>query len=136
MSRKIISIDDDPGMLRCIEKALVWKGYILLATTIPDEGIEMIRKDREIELALLDVKMPGKSGFETYTEIKRFRKLPVLFVTAYPRSFNTKSDEVYKMWKKEFSDGATDIIYKPFEVSTLFEKVEGLIGKAEKVEAK
>jgi len=35
------------------------------------------------------------------------------------------------MWQKQFSEGTTDIIYKPFDLATLFEKVEGLIGKAD-----
>ena len=35
------------------------------------------------------------------------------------------------MWQEEFADGTTDIIYKPFDLDTLFEKVEGLVGKAD-----
>jgi hypothetical protein len=34
------------------------------------------------------------------------------------------------MWRNEFADGTTDIVYKPFDLTTLFEKVEGLIGSA------
>ncbi len=127
---KILSIDDEPAILRCLAAALGSKGYELKTTSDPDEGIKMLKEDKSICLAMLDVKMPKKSGFEIYREIMDFRKLPVLFVTAYPGSFNGKSDEVVEMWKNQFADGTTDIIYKPFELPVLYEKVEGLIGGA------
>ncbi len=96
-------------------------------------GHEVLRMCEEFspDVVLLDIRMPKKSGFEIYNEIRQFRKIPVLFVTAYPKSFTGKSNEVVKMWQNEFSDGTTDIIYKPFSLTTLFEKVEGLIGKAD-----
>jgi two-component system, OmpR family, response regulator ResD len=127
--KKLLSIDDEPMMLRCLSKALKGRGYDLTITTDPEEGLEMLKKRDDISLALLDVKMPVKNGFDLYRELKQFKKIPVLFVTAYPRAFTTKSDEVVEMWRNEFADGTTDIIYKPFNISALFEKVEGLIGK-------
>jgi len=127
--KKIVSIDDEPMMLKCLEKALNNHGYILFTTSDPDEGIKMIKDDPSVCLALLDVKMPVKNGFEIYSEIRQFRKIPVLFVTAYPKSFTTNSDEVMEMWKTGFADGTTDIIYKPFDLASLYEKVESLIGK-------
>lgn len=129
--KKLLSIDDEPAMLKCLSRALKSRGYDLVTTTDPDEGLRLLREDKDICLALLDVKMPKKNGFEIYKELMGFRKLPVLFVTAYPRSFNARSDEVLEMWRKNFADGTTDILYKPFTLSTLFEKVEGLIGAAQ-----
>ncbi len=129
--KQIVAIDDEPIMLRCLEKALEHEGYKLFVTSEPDEGIEFVRAHDDIRLLMLDIKMPKKSGFQIYTEVRAFRKLPVLFATAYPKSFNAHSDEIVDMWQKEFSDGTTDIIYKPFDLQTLFDKVEGLIGKAQ-----
>ena len=129
--KQIVAIDDEPIMLRCLEKALEHEGYKLFVTSEPDEGIEFVRTHDDIRLLMLDIKMPKKSGFQIYTEVRAFRKLPVLFATAYPKSFNAHSDEIVDMWQKEFSDGTTDIIYKPFDLQTLFDKVEGLIGKAQ-----
>jgi two-component system OmpR family response regulator len=127
--KKLLSIDDEPMMLRCLSRALKGKGYDLTITTDPEEGLNILKKENDICLALLDVKMPGKNGFEIYRELMQFKKIPVLFVTAYPRAFTTKSDEVVEMWRNEFADGTTDIIYKPFDLPSLFEKVEGLIGQ-------
>lgn len=129
-AKKIVSIDDEPAILKCLEQALKSQGYELYVTSDPDEGIRFIRENPDVCLALLDIRMPKKNGFEIYREIRQFRNLPVLFVTAYPGSFTVKSDEIVDMWKTEFADGTTDIVYKPFDLTTLFEKVEGLIGKA------
>jgi|GEM_PF-2521933 len=127
--KKIVSIDDEPMMLKCLEKALNSYGYSLFTTSDPNEGIKMIKDDPSVCLVLLDVKMPKKNGFEIYKEILQSRKIPVLFVTAYPKSFTKSSDEVVQMWKTGFADGTTDIIYKPFDLNSLYEKVEGLIGE-------
>ena len=102
-----------------------------MTTTDPDEGLRLLKEDQGLELVTLDIKMPRKSGFDVYMEFRKFRKLPALFVTAYPKSFNMENDDVMQMWQEEFADGTTDIIYKPFDLPTLFEKVEGLIGRAD-----
>lgn len=128
--KKIVSIDDEPAILKCIEQVLNAQGYDLFVTSDPEAGIDAIKNDPDVCLALLDVRMPKKNGFEIYREIRQFRKLPVLFVTAYPGAFTATSDDVEELWRSEFSDGTTDIIYKPFNLANLFEKVQGLIGKA------
>ena len=129
--KKVLSIDDEPTMLKCIENILNTKGYELFLSDDPDTGIEIFKNNDDICLALLDIRMPKKNGFEIYKEITSIRKIPVLFVTAYPRSFTAESDDLVAMWQNEFSDGTTDIVYKPFEVDTLLAKVEALIGAAD-----
>ena len=119
-------------MLKCLKQGLESQGYELHVTDDPDEGLRIL-KEEDIDLALLDVYMPKKDGFQIYNELRQFRKIPVLFVTAYPRAFDTKSNEVVEMWQNEFADGTTDIIYKPFDLKTLLEKVEGLIDTADYV---
>ena len=126
--KKILSVDDEPGMLTCFRMSLERRGYSVLTTCDPDEGIEIFRSDPDICLVMLDVKMPKKNGLQTYKEMRAIRHVPVIFVTAYPRSFSIENDGVVEIWKKEFADGTTDIMYKPFELDQLYEKVEGLIG--------
>ena len=131
--KRILAIDDEPTILKCLQKALQSQGYEMIITSDPDEGIKILKEDDSILLALLDIRMPGKNGFDIYKELREHRKLPVLFVTAFPKSFTAKSNEIVEMWKNEFADGTTDIVYKPFDLGTLFEKVEGLIGHANEV---
>jgi CheY-like chemotaxis protein len=128
--KTILSVDDEKMIVECIRDALKMKGYQVLTATDPFDGLEMLSSRADIDLAILDVKMPGMTGFELYRTFRKTHKVPVLFLTAYPRSFNMKSDEVVSMWQEEFADGTTDIMYKPFELEVLFDKVAGLIGPA------
>ncbi len=132
--KKIMAIDDEAPILTCLQKALESQGYEVVTSNDPEEGVETLINDDSIILALLDVKMPKKNGFEIYRDLRQTRKIPVLFVTAYPKSFDIHSDSIIEMWKNEFSDGTTDIIYKPFNLTSLYEKVEGLIGTAAEIE--
>lgn len=129
--KKILSIDDEPAVLKCLSDALKSQGYEIIVTDNPEDGLRILKETEDIALLTLDVKMPGKSGFDVYQEFRRFREIPVLFVTAYPKSFTAKSNPVAEMWQNQFVDGVTDIIYKPFDLETFFEKVEALIGNAD-----
>ncbi len=126
--RKILSVDDDPHILGAFESALKQKGYEVFITTNPGE-VARILDEHVINLVMLDIHMPQKNGFEVFKEVKKkYKHLPVLFVTAYPKSFSMRSDDMVGMWKDDFADGNTDIMYKPFTLDSLYEKVEGLIG--------
>jgi len=127
--KKIVSIDDEPAMLRCMANALEGKGYELIVTSNPEEGLKILQERDDVCLAMLDVKMPKISGFDIFKELRKTKKLPVLFVTAYPRWFNAESEEIAQLWQSEFADGTTDMIYKPFDLDSLFEKVEALVGE-------
>lgn len=128
--RTILSIDDDPKVLAAFDAALRQRGYRVFVTTHPAEASKIIQEN-DIDLVMLDVHMPEQNGFEIFRELKKkYKRLPVLFVTAYPHSFNLQSSEVLEMWSQDFADGNTDIMYKPFTLQTLYEKVSGLIGEA------
>ena len=127
----ILSVDDDPRILKAFEAALQQKGYRVFITTDPTKVAEVIN-DNKIDLVMLDVHMPEKNGIEVFKELKKkYQSLPVLFVTAYPKSFSLHSQEMVRMWENEFADGETDILYKPFGVDALYQKVEGLIGSGD-----
>ena len=91
--------------------------------------MSLLRK-HDVDLLTLDVRMPKMNGFTLYEELKKHNKenIPVLFITAYPTSFSVDSDSLVKMWEEGFADGNTDILYKPFDIDALMEKVEALIG--------
>lgn len=127
--KRILSIDDELDILKCIKTALSAEGYEVLTSDHPDEAMSMIR-EHHVDLLTLDIRMPKMSGFAVYEELKKKNKgsIPVLFVTAYPTSFSVESNSVVKMWEDNFTDGDTDILYKPFDISALLEKVEALIG--------
>ena len=129
--KKIISIDDEPMILECIQEALTHEGDEVEVTCDPVDGLRQLKERDDIDLALLDIKMPGLSGFDVYRGFREVRKVPAIFVTAYPASFDATDNEVVKMWQEEFADGTTDIVYKPFDLDVLIDKIQALIGGPE-----
>ena len=73
------------------------------------------------DLAILDVRLPGMSGFELCREIRRAHTFPVLFVTA-------RDEEVDRVVGLEI--GADDYLTKPFAVRELVARVRALLRRA------
>ena len=125
--KRILVIDDDPAYLEMTRTILTRRGYEVETTLSSLEGLSILRS-KSVDLVLLDLVMPEKDGFEVYKEFESCRHIPVLFVTGHPPRFSAESETVVELWQKEFSRGTTDVLYKPFDIATLVEKVEGLIG--------
>jgi len=127
--KKILALDDDPEILKCLKVALEQRGFA--ATTCSNfTDFTRLFHDQSPDLVLVDIRMPGKNGFEVVKKLREWKNIPVLFVTAYSGSFTLESKPVLELWRTEFSGGLIDILYKPFDIATLYEKVESLIGKA------
>ncbi|GAH90775.1 unnamed protein product, partial [marine sediment metagenome] len=86
---KILVIDDDPDLQTVVKSVLESKSYQVVAALDGDEGLRKVVDERP-DLIILDVIMPGKSGFEVCREIKTdpkyyfFSHIPVLMLTVYP----------------------------------------------------
>jgi DNA-binding response OmpR family regulator len=128
--KSILAVDDDRWILETLTDALATKGYEVLTSNSADQALGVLRS-RTVDLVLIDLQMPGKDGFELYRELFAVQDVPVLFVSGCSRSFSPKSAGFTDLWTQHFSLGQTDILYKPFRLVSLFEKVEALIGKAE-----
>jgi DNA-binding response OmpR family regulator len=75
--------------------------------------------------------MPDKNGFVLYRDLESLRRIPVLFVTGCTWSFTPSTEGFTSIWTDGFTLGMTDILYKPFPISLLYEKVEALVGRSE-----
>ncbi len=130
--KRILSVDDEMPILKCFQRVLGGRGYDVLITTDPDEGLALMEKEH-LDLIMLDISMPKMNGMDVYRLLKKNKKdmIPVLFVTAHPGAFSMESNAMVETWQKEFADGNTDILYKPFDINVLAEKVESLIGGPE-----
>src|SRR5271170_7912881 len=102
---RILIVDDDPVMVRVLARILAPMGEILFATD-GESALRMVR-ERSPDAVLLDVEMPGMSGFEVCEAIKADPSnadLPILFVSGHTDiETETKGLEV----------GAVDYIMKP-----------------------
>lgn len=81
----ILLVDDEQRNLDALEVILTDPGYRLLRADDADKALRLLL-DHEIAAMVLDIKMPGVSGFELAKMIKgtkRFRQIPIVFLTAY-----------------------------------------------------
>lgn len=82
------------------------------------EVLEYLSNNKDVELILLDVMMPGLDGWETCREIKEHFNIPVIMVTA----LGDETDEVFGI-----NNGADDYISKPFSKALLIAHVNAIL---------
>lgn len=83
MAKKVLVIDDDRGTVRVLSLALEEGGYQAIGAHDGREGLRMV-EEHEPDLVILDVMMPGCTGFTLFKFLKkdqRFRNLPVIMLT-------------------------------------------------------
>jgi len=101
--KKILFADDDPEIREVLRLLLSGEGYEVVEAA---SGAEVLSKlDDTVDLVILDVMMPGMSGYAVCSEIRKQSTVPVLFLTA-------KSQDQDKA--VGFSAGGDDYLVKPF----------------------
>jgi len=114
---RILAIDDEEGVLTLLKFRLGKFGHEVITS---NNGIDGIRKARmfEPDLILLDLVMPGMSGFRVCELLKSYKKtkdIPIFIFTALDRLEDVE---------RAFEKGADDYIVKPFEVVTINNTIE------------
>ncbi len=122
MKNKILIVEDDHSTVELLKVTLELEGYEI---AIAYDGIDALRKvEREKpDLIVLDVMIPGVDGFEVCQLLKhnlKFMNIPIIMVTAKVR----KEDRTTGLEK-----GADDYITKPFEPSTLVDRIKKFLSK-------
>lgn len=117
-SRKILLVEDDPGLGFVIQDTLKAQGYTVHLSRDGKEGLSQFHK-QPYDLCLLDVMMPKKDGFELAQDIRKInREIPIIFLTAK----SMMDDKV-----KGFKSGADDYITKPFSNEELSLRIEAVL---------
>jgi DNA-binding response OmpR family regulator len=82
-TRKIIMVDDEPDINLTIKKALEENGVFQVDTFNDAESALITFKPEVYDLALLDIRMPGTSGFQLWRKLREMdKKLKICFLTA------------------------------------------------------
>jgi len=114
--QELLIADDDPSILHSLCKFFSREGYRVILAHNAQEAISIIR-DRNPDLLILDVKMPGKSGIELMEELAgEGYKIPLIIMTAYSNIFTPSDAEAI---------GAKGYFQKPFDI----EKMNALVKK-------
>jgi putative two-component system response regulator len=116
----ILIIDDSPEIINLIS-GLLRNHYKVKSATHGYKGLQIVQSDNSIDLILLDLMMPGLSGFEVCKQLKadpKIAEIPVIFLT----SLSDIEDEQHGL-----ELGAVDYITKPISPSILLVRVKNHI---------
>jgi two-component system copper resistance phosphate regulon response regulator CusR len=115
---KILIIEDEIKVAAFLRKGLEEQLYSIQVTGNGLTAVDKVLADK-FDLAILDVKLPGKNGFDICREIRsRGGTVPVLMLTA----LGTTEDKL-----QGFDSGADDYLVKPFEFKELLARVKALL---------
>lgn len=114
--RLIMIADDDPDIREVVRILLESEGFRIVEAVDGNDAISKI--DPAIDLYILDVMMPGKSGYQVCRAIRAASTAPILFLTA-------KSQDGDK--SMGFSSGGDDYLPKPFSYTELTARVKALL---------
>ncbi len=120
MKKKIVIVEDDFTVQTQLKTLLSGNGYEVLAIEDFSDTIRQI-KDFAPHLVLLDIKLPGSSGFEICSQIRIFSDIPVVFVT----SSDTDMDELNSIML-----GGDAFITKPYNTAILLARIAALLKRA------
>lgn len=115
---KILIVDDDPDIREVLSVLLSSEGYRVISAEDGASALENIKRDKGIDLVILDIMMPGMSGVEVCAEMRKLSLVPVLFLTA-------KSQEQDKV--EAYTGGGDDYLVKPFSQTELLMKIKSLL---------
>lgn len=119
MKQRILVVDDEAGICQVLEILLGGEGYEVILASSGEEALEKF--DKEVALVVLDVGLPGMSGYVACSKIREQSFVPVLFLTAYGQD----SDKTMG-----FSAGGDDYLTKPFSNGELLLRVKALLRRA------
>lgn len=118
---RILIADDEARMRRLVSDFLKKEGYQVVEAEDGKRALEIFYNEREFDLVILDVMMPGLDGWLVCKEIRKTSQVPIIMLTA-------KSGETDELLG--FNIGADEYITKPFSLMVLVARVQALLRRA------
>ncbi len=123
MGMKILVVEDEKPIADILVFNLEKEGYEVLCVHDGNEAID-VAKEKEPDLILLDLMLPGKDGYEVLREIRKTHTMPIIMLTA-------KDSEIDKVLGLEL--GADDYVTKPFSNRELLARVKANLRRQQQV---
>ena len=116
--RTVMVVDDDPLVLASTSSMLEDAGHAVVEASSARQALEILRAGAKVDMVLTDQMMPGMTGMQLATEIRRqWPALPVLLGTGYAE-------------RVELAASGLPLVSKPFSQAELMGAVEGCLGAA------
>lgn len=123
---RILAIEDDPAILRMLERGLAAAGHQVLTAESGEDGA-LLAVDEAVDVVLLDITLPELGGHEVLGRIRARRpELPVLMLTA-------RDDLESKV--RALDGGADDYLTKPFAFEELLARIRAMTRRSDQASA-
>ena len=123
MRKKIMVVDDNPDILITIRNIFERGGYEVFTVDSGKKCYELLKNNEIPDLILLDIMMPGMSGWmlsDRLRENSLWKNIPVVFLTVRTDSFAKKASSLV----------SEDYIEKPFDIEDLKKRIDKILKKS------
>lgn len=117
-AKKILIADDEARMRKLVGDFLKKEGYLVIEAADGRQAMNEFLGNKDVDLIILDVMMPGYDGWTVCREIRKSSRVPIIMLTAR----GEESDELFG-----FDLGADEYIAKPFSLKILVARVQALL---------
>ena len=117
MKSKVMVVDDEMHIRELVRFYLDKAGFDTIEAANAEEALDIV-ENQYIDLAVVDIMMPGMDGFELVEQMRQYREFPVIMLTA-------KSQSKDKL--RGFSLGIDDYVTKPFDPDELMARVKTIL---------
>ncbi len=115
MTGRILLVDDNEEFLDSIRDVLEDEGYEVAMANSGEKAIRLVSEEA-FDVILMDIKMPGMDGVESFMEMKKLQPgVKVIMVTAY---------SVEALIRKALDEGAYGVMHKPLDMEAMFRNIE------------
>ncbi len=121
--KTILNAEDNAANRKIVRDLLEWHGYRVVEAVDGPDAVELAQREVP-DLILMDIQLPGISGYDAASAIRRDARLvhvPIIAVTSY----GMIGDE-----KRAYEAGCDDYVVKPFRPRTLIRRIERLLDRA------
>lgn len=124
--KNILIVDDEPDIREILRYNLEKASFNVTEAISGDDALNKLSKD--VDLAILDIMMPGKDGYQVCKKIReQGNTLPIIFLTAMDREF----DEV-----RGLEVGGDDYVKKPFSPKMLIARINAIFRRVDQINTK
>ena len=124
MSR-ILIVDDEINIRRVVKEYAEFEGYEVGEAANGMEAVELV-KNNDYDLIVMDIMMPKLDGFSTCKEIKKYKSIPVIMLSA-------RGEEYDKLFGFEL--GIDDYVVKPFSPKELMARIKAVIKRNSRLDS-
>ncbi|EPC03376.1 chemotaxis protein CheY [Litchfieldella anticariensis FP35 = DSM 16096] len=120
---RVLVVDDEPNIVLSLEFLMQQAGFDVVTAGDGEQALARVAEQAP-DLILLDISLPGISGFDVLEQLRAdpvHARLPIIMLTAHGREVERE---------KGMALGADDYVTKPFSTQALVDKVQALLDEA------